>query len=249
MAVVTAGAIENGPMLGSGWAESIAGALAQAGATVAVASVDSDLLDATMKVIEEQGQKGLPLQGHFEDEKEVAAALKKAVSGRAGLDVLVNAPKAEFFAPALEISTSDWTSFHTLVVDQTFTWCREAATLMSQRGCGRIVNVISGLSRRGMANASAFSATQGALESMTRSLALEWAPLGIRVNGIGTGWCRETMKPPKQQLQEPLVRYLPLRRRGVPSDVGSLAVYLASEASSFVSGQTIFVDGGALAHA
>ena len=86
------------------------------------------------------------------------------------------------------------------------------------------------------------------MHQLTSALALEWALHGIRVNGIGAGWLT-TERPTEEDRSDPLVRYLPSRRKGHPEELGGLLVYLASDACDFVTGQTIFIDGGALAHA
>ena len=91
--------------------------------------------------------------------------------------------------------------------------------------------------------------TQAALDSMVQSLALEWASSGVRVNGIGYGWVDTERRPLDEQQKERLVRFLPLRARGHPDDYMGLLTYLASDASDFVTGQTVFIDGGAMAHA
>ena len=100
-----------------------------------------------------------------------------------------------------------------------------------------------------MINASAFAASQAAIEALTRSLALEWARNGVRVNAIGASWFESSRRSLEEQRKERPVRYLPLRRKGHPNDAAALALYLASDASAFVTGETIYVDGGAMAHA
>ena len=119
---------------------------------------------------------------------------------------------------------------------------------MLRQGGGRIVNIGSALSQRGLWNSVAVCAAQGAIHQITMSLALEWGREGIRVNGIGAGWM-STDEPSEEDQRELLVRYLPSRRKGHPTDLCGLLVYLASDACDFVTGQTIFIDGGALAHA
>jgi NAD(P)-dependent dehydrogenase (short-subunit alcohol dehydrogenase family) len=91
-------------------------------------------------------------------------------------------------------------------------------------------------------------AAQGAIHQLTSSLALEWGREGIRVNSIGAGWVT-TEEQTEETKRELLVRYLPSRRKGHPDDLASLLVYLSSDSCGFVTGQTIFIDGGALAHA
>ena len=119
---------------------------------------------------------------------------------------------------------------------------------MLRQGSGRIVNIGSALSQRGLWNSVAACAAQGAIHQITASLALEWGRDGIRVNGIGAGWM-STEEASEEDQRELLVRYLPSRRRGHPNDLAALLVYLSSDDCDFVTGQTFFVDGGALAHA
>ena len=121
-------------------------------------------------------------------------------------------------------------------------------TKMLEHGYGRIVNMTSTLAKRGLWNSVASCSVEGAIHQFTSSLALEWGREGIRVNGIGAGWItKETQS--EQDPNELLVRYIPSRRKGHPTDLAGLLVYLASESCDFVNGQTIFIDGGSLAHA
>jgi NAD(P)-dependent dehydrogenase (short-subunit alcohol dehydrogenase family) len=126
--------------------------------------------------------------------------------------------------------------------------CQAVGRRMLRQGSGRIVNIGSALSQRGLWNSVAASAAQGAIHQITASLALEWGRDGIRVNGIGAGWM-STKEPSEEDQRELLVRYLPSRRRGHPNDLVALMVYLSSDDCDFVTGQTFFIDGGALAHA
>ena len=119
---------------------------------------------------------------------------------------------------------------------------------MLGQGGGRIVNIGSGLAERGLWNSVAACASQGAIHQLTSALALEWARSNIRVNAIGAGWLTTEALTEESQ-RDRLVRYLPSRRKGHPSELGGLLVYLASDACDFVTGQTVFIDGGALAHA
>jgi NAD(P)-dependent dehydrogenase (short-subunit alcohol dehydrogenase family) len=113
---------------------------------------------------------------------------------------------------------------------------------------GRIVNLISVMAERGVINGSAFSSTQAGLLSLTRSLAVEWGRHNIRVNALGTGWTTAEDIPLEVQREELLVRYTPLRRKGVPRDIGPLLVYLCSESCDYSTGQPVYVDGGLNAH-
>ncbi len=219
------------------WIRPIVDALAGAGAKVAVAG---DFADVTANA--------MPLQGPWLHNTAVSSSVSRTVADLGGLDILVNAPTAQLFRPIAQTSDADLAR----MLDEAmlaYRWCRAAGLFMSAQRGGSIVNYVSGLADRGLSNASAYSMSQAAIEAMTRSLALEWAREGVRVNGIGLGWFETERRPLEEQQEDKLVRYLPLRRKGHPDDVTDLMVYLASGESEFVTGQTVYVDGGAMAHA
>ena len=124
---------------------------------------------------------------------------------------------------------------------------QEVGKKMLNHQYGRIINVISALSQIGLKNAVLYSATQAAIEQVTKSLSLEWALENIRINSIAMGWFKDQITDETQK--QNLSKYIPLRRLGESEEIGALLVYLASEFSDFVTGQTIFVDGGAVSHA
>ena len=228
----------------AGWATPLTRALKDAGAKVARAAGSPEVATLGPDI-----GADLLLGGPFNDLRAVSDAISRTVERFGRLDILVNAPQAELFRPVSELSDSDLRSLFDRNATSAFRWCKAAGAHMSGQPSGRIINFISGLGRRGLPNASAYSMTQAALEAMTQSLALEWAGTGIRVNGIGYGWTETERRPLEEQQKERLVRYLPLRRKGHPDDFAGLLVYLASDHSSFVTGQTVFLDGGAMAHA
>ena len=164
------------------------------------------------------------------------------------VDILVNDARSMFARPFAEITPAEWNEVHSHNVVGTFLFCQEVGKRMVQRQYGRIVNVISGLAERGMINGSAFAASQAAVLSLTRRLAVELGLHNIRVNALGTGWFDVEDLPLEVQQQELLVRYTPLRRKGHPGDIGPLLVYLCSEACDYTTGQPVYVDGGLNAH-
>jgi len=119
---------------------------------------------------------------------------------------------------------------------------------MLNKKSGRIINMTSNLAVRGLWNSVVPCASEGAIHQLTSSLALEWGRDGIRVNGIGAGWLN-TEQESDQSEPGLLERYLPSKRKGHPNDLTQMLVYLSSDSCDFVNGQTIFIDGGALAHA
>jgi len=112
---------------------------------------------------------------------------------------------------------------------------------------GRIINVISCLSERGIINGAAYCAAMGGVLQLTRALDVEWARDGITINAVGTAWFSETEKTGESD-EDRLLRYLPLKRYGHPSEIGSLVVYLASDTTDFYTGQILYADGAAMAH-
>ena len=231
-----------------GWTPYLAAALAEAGADVAVAgSAASDMTDAA-EAVNAQGRRGLAVTTDLTDKTSVEAMVATTAAELGGVDILVNNASVEFGKRFELITEDEWVRFMEFSVTSVFLACQAAGARMLEQGSGRIVNIGSALSQRGLWNSVAFCAAQGAIHQMTSSLALEWGRQGIRVNGIGAGWM-STEEPSEEDQRELLVRYLPSRRRGHPNDLAALLVYLSSDACDFVTGQTIFIDGGALAHA
>ena len=182
------------------------------------------------------------------DSAQVEAMVARAASEFGRVDILVNNARAEFGKPFADVTEAEWQTLMDFNVKSMFLCCQAAGGRMLAQGGGRIVNIGSGLALRGLWNSVAACASQGAVHQITAALALEWGKDNVRVNGIGAGWIT-TEEQTEEAQKELLVRYLPLRRRGHPTDLCGLLVYLASDACDFVTGQTVFIDGGALAHA
>jgi 2-deoxy-D-gluconate 3-dehydrogenase len=187
------------------------------------------------------------------------------------IDVLVNAPDAFVAKPATRISDADWAKVIGGNLSTTFFACRAVGREMLKQGtgnresfdsaqdrqgtgeatrvAGRIINVASALGERGLPNASAYCAAQAGILNLTRALSQEWAPSGITVNAIALGWMEDApalgdTSPEANQT----VRFIPMKRAGRVDEVGPLAVYLASDASAYVTGQVLFIDGGLTVH-
>ncbi len=230
-----------------GWTPFLASALAEAGAGVAVAgSNKSDMADA-IKAVESQGRKSLAVPTDVTSSAEIDSMLQKVVSEFGKVDILVNNARVEFAKPFADVTEAEWKTVMDFNVNSMFLCCHAIGKHMLEQGKGRIINISSGLAVRGLWNSVAACASQGAIHQLTSALALEWARSNIRVSAIGAGWLT-TDEPTEEDKRDPLVRYLPSRRKGHPTDLCGLLVYLASDADEFVTGQTIFIDGGALAH-
>ena len=231
-----------------GWTPFLAAALAEAGADVAVAgSAQSDAADA-VQAVEAQGRRALHIPADITDAADVEAMTQRVVDEFGRVDVLVNNARAEFGKPFEDVLEDEWQRLMDFNVKSMYLCSQAAGRRMLAQGGGRIVNIGSGLAVRGLWNSVAACAASGAVAQLTMALALEWSRRGVRVNAIGAGWV--TPETPTEETQrELLVRYLPSRRKGHPTDLCGLLVYLASDACDFVTGQTIYIDGGALAHA
>jgi 2-deoxy-D-gluconate 3-dehydrogenase len=231
-----------------GWTPYLASALAEAGADVAVAGADASDMGDAVAAVEARGRRAVAIPTDVTDAASVQAMVDGAASALGKLDILVNNARVEFGKRFEEVTEAEWQTFMDFNVKSMFLCCRAVGKRMLEQGSGRIVNIGSGLAVRGLWNSVAACTAQGAVHQLTSALALEWGRSGIRVNAIGAGWITPD-EPTDEDQKELLVRYLPSRRKGHPNDLAGLLVYLASDACDFVTGQTIFIDGGALAHA
>ena len=223
----------------------LAGVLAEAGASVFAVARTRRLLDAVLGALP-PGSHGAVMNAG--SDVGAARALAELDRHHDRVDILVNDTRSLFAAPLESITTLSWDEVQARNVKMPFLLSQQVLPRMAQREYGRVVNVVSELAERGMVNGSAFAASQAALLSLTRSLAVEWGRHNIRVNALGTGWFDSTGQPIEQQLEELLVRYTPLRRKGRPEDIGPLLVYLCSESCDYSTGQPVYVDGGLNAH-
>ena len=231
----------------SGGAEApfLAAALAEAGATVFAVARTQRLLDAVLEPLPGESNGSVMNAG---SDVSAARVMKEFNRHHGRVDILVNDCRSMYAAPLADIPQLDWEEVQTRNVKMPFLLLQHVLPLMARAKYGRVVNVMSELAERGMMNGSAFAASQSALLSLTRSLAVEWGRHNIRVNALGTGWIDSTGQPVEQQLEELLVRYTPLRRKGRPEDLGPLLVYLCSESCDYSTGQPVYVDGGLNAH-
>ena len=230
-----------------GWTPYLASALAEAGADVAAAgSSGSDAAEAA-DAVAGQGRRSLRVETDLTSRADVGAMVDRVVSELGQVDILVNNARIELGKPFLDTTEREWDAVMDLNVRAMFLCCQAAGAQMLAGGGGRIVNIGTGLAARGLWNSTAACASQGAVRQFTAALGLEWSRRNIRVNAIGAGWL--ATEPAEEPEQDGLARYIPSRRRGHPSDLCGLLVYMASDACDFMTGQMVFIDGGAMAHA
>ena len=232
----------------------LAQSLAEAGASVFTIARRAEALDQVLNALGESPNSAPPSGGHrgvvvsLASKEGVGHALAAFDAYFSRVDILVNDGRSMLARPFSEITPEEWDEVHSRNAKSAFLLCQDVGARMVEKEYGRIVNVISELAERGMINGSAFAASQAALLSLTRSMAVEWGRFNIRVNALGTGWFSTEDLPLEEQQQELLVRYTPLRRKGHPRDIGPLLVYLCSESCDYSTGQPVYVDGGLNAH-
>ena len=172
-----------------------------------------------------------------------------AVVARHGtVDILVNCAGTAKRAPALEQAEADWEYMIELNLKGTAWACRAVAPIMRRAGRGRIVNITSIGAEFGLVNRAAYCATKGGVAQLTRCLALEWGPHGITVNAVGPGITVTPLVRPfldaNPGKEETMTRKIPLGRLGRPDDMAGAVAFLASDLAAYITGQTIYVDGG-----
>ncbi|HEX5851061.1 MAG TPA: SDR family oxidoreductase [Rubrobacter sp.] len=238
----------------SGIGASIAQAFAAEGAAVVVNySRHEDPAQKVLAQIEGAGGRGIVVGADVSDPKEVEAMVQQAVTAFGRLDIMVNNAGMEHKMPFLETPFEVWQE--TIAVNLTGAWlgCQAAAKQMAAQGDpGRIINVSSVHEDLAMPTNSPYCATKGGVRMLMRTLAVELAPHQITVNNIAPGAIDTPMDAPLKQnpdLMTELLSEIPLGRMGKPEDVANMAIFLASEDSSYVTGSTFFVDGGMIRHA
>ncbi len=237
---------------GSAAGRAIAIALAGAGADVAVASASLDGEEVmacrrTRRAVEALSRRSAEYAFDVTLGQNVQVSTRQVAKEMGGLDVLVYAVSRPLDRPAEKTTDAEWTRTLAVNLGGAFFACRAAAREMQSRG-GRIILVTSNLAERGLENAAALVAAQHGVVGLTRALALEFARRGIRVNAIAAGWLEGSPGAGESSEENLLVRYVPMRRLGHAEELGGLAVYLASDASDYITGQVLHVDGGVAQH-
>jgi glucose 1-dehydrogenase len=233
----------------SGIGAAIALAFAREGAAVVVNySRREDAAQKVLQQVEAAGGKGLVVGADVSDPKEVEAMVQQAVGTFGRLDIMVNNAGMERKMPFLQTPFEVWQE--TIAVNLTGAWlgCQAAAKQMAaQDEGGRIINVSSVHEDLAMPTNSPYCATKGGVRMLMRTLAVELAPHDITVNNIAPGAIDTPMDAPLKQdpdAMKELLAEIPLGRMGKPEEVANLALFLASDDSSYVTGSTLFVDGG-----
>jgi NAD(P)-dependent dehydrogenase (short-subunit alcohol dehydrogenase family) len=225
-----------------GLGEAYARALGEAGARVAIAARDQALTESVA------GKLGaLAVTTDVSDPASVRGMLETVTATLGPVDVLVNNAGVCYHRPALEVPDDEWRSVWDVNVDGVWHCCRTVGAQMVERGRGTIINIgsISAEIVNRPQWQPAYNASKAAVHQLTKSLAAEWAPSGVRVNALAPGYVKTEMAPVDDPRFRPRwIEDAPMQRAATPEEIAPSVVYLASDASSFMTGSVLVVDGG-----
>lgn len=222
-------------------------ALAEAGADVALAARSKPDLEETAHQVEALGRRALVVPTDVTLFSAVEALVAQTVRDLGRLDIVVNNSGVGQHAPLAEMDPADWQRVVEVNLTGVFNGCRAAAPHLIAQKSGKIINVASVLAQIGLPGYTAYAASKGGVVALTRTLAVEWARHNVQVNALAPGWFVTSMNErafADPKIRERILRDIPLRRTGRLEEIGPIAVYLASSASDYMTGQTIFLDGG-----
>jgi NAD(P)-dependent dehydrogenase (short-subunit alcohol dehydrogenase family) len=231
-----------------GIGRAIALAFATAGADVALLARDPATLADVAADVAALGRHAIILPTDVCDVEAVQAAVATAIAALDGLDVVVNnAGGSTFTAPAVDMRASGWDRTLRLNLDAVLIVCQAVGPQLLTQGHGSVINVASIAGHRGSTGMAHYSAAKAAVLSLTRSLAVEWAPTGVRVNSLVPGWIQTDLTEHLRGsafAEESTIGRVPMARWGSAQEIAEPAVFLASSASSFMTGQELIIDGG-----
>lgn len=227
----------------------LARAMGQAGAHVILNGRDAGKLAAALATLKAEGLSATSEGFDVTDADAVRAAIDR-LEAQGAIDILVNNAGMTIRGPLHEFADADWRRIMQTNLDSAYYVGQAVARKMIPRGRGKIINICSVQSELGRPGTAPYMATKGAMKMLTKGMAVDWGPLGLQVNGLGPGYFKTELT--QKLVDDPafstwLVGRTPSRRWGDVEDLGPAAVFLASEASRFMNGHILYVDGGVTA--
>jgi gluconate 5-dehydrogenase len=241
-------ALITGSSAGIGFA--LARALGEAGAHVVINGRNAQKVSAAAQTLRDEGLTVSESVFDVTDAKSVAAAVNAIESNTGAIDILVNNAGMQIRNPLHQFDDEDWHTLMRTNLDSVYFVGKTVAQKMIPRGQGKIINICSVQSELGRPGIAPYTASKGAVKMLTKGMAIDWGQFGVQVNGLGPGYFKTELN--QKLVDDPqfsawLVGRTPSRRWGDVADLGGAAVFLASDASRFVNGHILYVDGGVTA--
>ena len=234
----------------SGIGLALARALGQAGAALVLNGRNADKLQAAAQLLRGEGLAVSTAAFDVTDVEAARQGIDSIEAAQGSIDILVNNAGMQIRNPLHEFVDADWHTLMKTNLDSVYFVGKAVAQKMIPRGCGKIINICSVQSELGRPGIAPYTASKGAVKMLTKGMAIDWGPHGITVNGLGPGYFKTELT--EKLVADPtftgwLVGRTPSRRWGDVQDLGGAAVFLASDASCFVNGHILYVDGGVTA--
>lgn len=232
---------------GRGLGRAMAEALASAGADLAITGRNMATLEEACRALKPYGGAVFPIVADVTRAEDAAALAEKAVSEFGGVDVLINNAGATVAKPLLEVSESEWDTVIDTNLKGTFLCTKAIGRHMVQAKRGKIINIASVSGMMGGATISAYCASKGAVIMFTKAMAKEWAKYNITVNALAPGYFHTDMTAAglaDPSIRNAIVAKIPMRRTGLPEELSGAIIFLASDASKFMTGSVLIIDGG-----
>ena len=229
-----------------GIGRAIAGALAQAGADVAITSRTQSDLETVATELRRHGRRALAVRADVADEDSIRSMVQQVIDHFGQIDILVNNAGVEGIGAVTEMETAEWDHVMNVNLRGPMLCCKHVGPHMIRRRAGKVINVASVLATRVARYMAAYTASKAALVQLTRALALEWIRHNIQVNALCPGYYLTPMNEEffSTDAGRTLISKLPIERLGDVREIEGAAVFLASDATSYITGTTLYADGG-----
>ena len=230
-----------------GIGRALAVGMASAGAAVAVHGRKQDEIDKTCALVKAAGGRALPLAANLEDPDTPMRLVEQTVTGLEGLDILVNCAATNRRKPITEVTVDDYDAIMTVNLKSAYFLTQAAYPYMRKQGGGKVIHIGSINVDFALDSVSVYGASKGGLVQQTKAMAVEWAPDNIQVNCIVPGFIHTPLSEPLWADPKKAHWFrsrIPMRRPGEPEELVGLAIFLASPASNYITGESIIIDGG-----